>query len=383
MPPLTEAKQCNDSLVLSSAVDDLIHLYDDQILCDLQLKTKTKTFHAHKTVLCARSPAFRAMLMTDMKERIKEYIKVEDLEDGIMHLFLTFLYSDVLKDLQWENVAKLYYAADKYEVKCLKAKCSSFLIDMISISNASDLLLLADSHADLNLKELVEDFILKHDTEIFGSNEWGTFMERNSQLAVKTMQLKYVAKKALKISPKICYPSVLEDLMSLYIGQLLNDVELKTRTTTFPAHRAILCARSPVFRAMFQADMKETITACIEIEDMEDNTLNEFLWFLYTDGLGDLQWDVITELYYAADKYQVSRLKAMCSSVLMKNIAECNACEILHLADVHQDSVLKECVVDFILLHHELFKSDMWENFMATSPKLAMETMHLYFKKGN
>ncbi|CAL1301036.1 unnamed protein product [Larinioides sclopetarius] len=90
----------------------------------------------------------------------------------------------------------LYYAADKYEIGRLKTVCFSFLAEHLSPTNAGELLLLADSDGDL--KRVVEDFILMHEEEVFGSKEWEMLMETNSQLTGKTMQLKYKKKKSMK-----------------------------------------------------------------------------------------------------------------------------------------------------------------------------------------
>ncbi|GBN57566.1 hypothetical protein AVEN_212810-1, partial [Araneus ventricosus] len=55
-----------------SVQDDFTALYNDQLLTDVVLKTSTKSFPAHKIVLCARSSVFRAMLTNEMKEKITD-----------------------------------------------------------------------------------------------------------------------------------------------------------------------------------------------------------------------------------------------------------------------------------------------------------------------
>ncbi|GBO44466.1 Speckle-type POZ protein [Araneus ventricosus] len=170
-----------------SVSDDLRCLYKDQILSDIRLETVSKTFHAHKSVLCARSPVFASMLTTNMKEKLMNCIQVEDLEDSTIDQFLLFLYTDILEDLQWESAIQLYYAADYYQVQRLKDMCTSFMITGLNKSNMGDLLILADKHQDSDLKTAVEKFICKRDKEIFFTNEWESFMERNPVLAMKTM----------------------------------------------------------------------------------------------------------------------------------------------------------------------------------------------------
>ncbi|GBN68516.1 Speckle-type POZ protein [Araneus ventricosus] len=173
----------------SSALDDLKEIYSDQFFTDVELKTKTKSFPAHKILLCARSPVFKAMMTNDMKEKKSNSIQVDDLEDDIVQQLLLFLYSDSLENLQWQSAIKLYYAADKYAVEKLKMICSAFLVDNVTPSFVSELLLLADAHNDSNLKIAVEDFILQHEKQVYGSDEWESLIETNPKLVSKTMLL--------------------------------------------------------------------------------------------------------------------------------------------------------------------------------------------------
>ncbi|XP_055944474.1 speckle-type POZ protein-like [Argiope bruennichi] len=182
----------------SSALNDLKTIYDNQCFTDVELKTKTKSFPAHKLVLCARSSVFKAMLTSNMMEKHTDCIRVDDLENDTVQQLLLFLYSDELENLVWESAVKLYYAADKYAVEKLKVLCSSVLVNNISTTTASEVLLLADKHNDLDLKNFVEDFILEHEEEIFASDEWEKLIETDPQLVIKTMHLKYKRKKGGK-----------------------------------------------------------------------------------------------------------------------------------------------------------------------------------------
>lgn len=56
------------------------------------------------------------------------------------------------------------------------------------------------------------------------------------------------------------------------------DVTLTCNDVKFPAHKAILAARSDVFAAMFQhKDTEEAATNEVKIDDADVNTLNNFL----------------------------------------------------------------------------------------------------------
>ncbi|GBO33120.1 Speckle-type POZ protein B [Araneus ventricosus] len=169
-------------------------------------------------------------------------------------------------------------------------------------------------------------------------------------------------------------------MKSLYLNQFLTDVELKTKS--FPANKIVLCGRSPVFKAMLTNDMKETNTDCIQVDDLGDDVVEQLLFFLYSDTVETLQWEIASQLYYAADKYEVCKLKEVCSSFLVENLTPTNAGELLLLADTHSDGELKKSVEDFILEHEEqVFGSDEWEMLMETNPLLFMKAMHLKYKR--
>ncbi|GBN29123.1 Speckle-type POZ protein [Araneus ventricosus] len=179
-----------ESQIAPVMANDLKSMYSDGIFSDTELRTSTQTFPAHKSILSARSPVFRRMFSSDMKEKSSGRVDIIDLEDDTVHRMLLYIYTDTLEDLQLENACKLYAAADRYELLSLRSRCSSFLKDNLCPTKVCDVLALADRHQDDNLKSCVQDFILVHDKEVFGSQEWKDFMATNLELAADTMYRK-------------------------------------------------------------------------------------------------------------------------------------------------------------------------------------------------
>ncbi|GFX38446.1 TD and POZ domain-containing protein 4 [Trichonephila clavipes] len=172
-----------------------------------------------------------------------------------------------------------------------------------------------------------------------------------------------------------------ENLESSLEENFLCDTKLKTKTRTFPAHKFILGARSPVFKAMFNNDMKERNSECVDIDDLEDDTVQRMLQYMYTATVPDLQWNSACNLYTATDKYEILSLKSKCVSFLKDNLTQDNACDLLILADMHQDEDLKSAVQDYILTHRDILYTNEWELFMETNVRLAAGLMHLMLKK--
>ncbi|GBN47385.1 Speckle-type POZ protein [Araneus ventricosus] len=224
--------------------------------------------------------------------------------------------------------------------------------------------------------ELLSEFTYSTGQETKTLEKDFPFSPRSSELVSKYIN-SCISSENLSDCPRIS-----QDLWNLYAEHVLCDLELKTETSSFFVHKIVLCARSPVFLAMLSRDMKEKRNECIDIEDIMDDILKKFLFFLYTDTFEDLEWEAVIGLYYAADKYHVERLKILCSSFLLKNIDVENVCELLLLADRHHDSDFKRRVEDFILQNDEkIFSSSIWKQFVCEQSLLSAMTMLLKYDK--
>ena len=114
--------------------------------------------------------------------------------------------------------------------------------------------------------------------------------------------------------------------MSTHFGSLLSseefsDVTLVVGSEELKAHQLVLSARSPVFNTMFQVDMREKLTNYVEITDIELPVVQEMLTFIYTGNSPKLNLkDMASKLLFAADKYQLGRLKLMCQEALSRRL---------------------------------------------------------------
>ena len=74
--------------------------------------------------------------------------------------------------------------------------------------------------------------------------------------------------------PKIYTIAIPSSSIGHQFGQLLesrkgSDVNFEVNGEFFSAHKLVLAARSPVFRAQLFGPMKDQNTQCIKVEDME------------------------------------------------------------------------------------------------------------------
>ncbi|KAH7476310.1 hypothetical protein PRIC1_000318 [Phytophthora ramorum] len=86
-----------------------------------------RRFHAHRFILAASSPPFRAMLTGNMRESSRRDVELHDIESGIVEKMLLFMYTgDVVLDL--ESVLGLLIAAEMYELLALREMCKGFVL---------------------------------------------------------------------------------------------------------------------------------------------------------------------------------------------------------------------------------------------------------------
>ena len=81
----------------------------------------------------------------------------------------------------------------------------------------------------------------------------------------------------------------------------------------------ILASRSSVLNALFQANLSESHTNILKIEDIEPEVFTEVLHFIYTGKINNLE-ELATELLAVAEKYMLEILKAKCEDVLAQRI---------------------------------------------------------------
>ena len=133
------------------------------------------------------------------------------------------------------------------------------------------------------------------------------------------------------------------------------------------AHKAILSTRSPVFRAMFQHDMKEAASNTVEIFGTSPDIFESFLRFFYTDQV-DLTMENCDALLSAANQYLLDHLKWKCELFLAQNLTIENCCEFLVLSDINNASNLKTAAINCICkAPAEAMKTKGWKELMKSS----------------
>ncbi|XP_078178598.1 BTB/POZ and MATH domain-containing protein 2-like [Carex rostrata] len=176
-----------------------------------------------------------------------------------------------------------------------------------------------------------------------------------------------------------------------HMEKLLNmsdkfDVTFEVEGKKIPAHRLIMAARSPVFAAELFGSMSEVDMKCIRIEDMKADVFMAMLRFMYTDqissaGSGDLgklsfELELVQDLFVAADRYALEKLKKICEEILCNNLSVRTVSITLLLADRHSCPCLKETCLQFASKPENFMQLALTEEYLhmiQASPSLLVE----------
>ncbi|KAB2092428.1 hypothetical protein ES319_A02G030500v1 [Gossypium barbadense] len=186
-----------------------------------------------------------------------------------------------------------------------------------------------------------------------------------------------------------------------HFGKLLEsgkgaDVKFEVDGEIFDAHKLILAARSPVFRAQLFGPLKDQNTQSISVEDMEAPVFKALLHFIYWDALPDMEelmgstskWAstlVAQHLLAAADRYALERMRLLCEAKLCEGVTINTVATTLALAEQHNRLHLKGVCLKFIALPENLkavMQTDGFEYLKESCPGVLTELLQYVAKIG-
>ncbi|CAN6299403.1 unnamed protein product [Urochloa humidicola] len=190
--------------------------------------------------------------------------------------------------------------------------------------------------------------------------------------------------RAVKTSPfvEVPPPDLHRHLGDLLVSGEASDVTLSAGGVRFRAHRCVLAARSPVFKAELLGSMREGTSDCdIDIEDMEPRVFKALLQFMYTDVLPEVDQKeeaaMSQHLLEAADRFNLQRLKLLCEDKLCGCIDTGSVVNTLVLAEQHNCQGLKEKCFEFLKSTglNAVMATDGFNHLSSSCPAVLEELM--------
>ncbi|RLM74719.1 hypothetical protein C2845_PM15G22640 [Panicum miliaceum] len=141
-------------------------------------------------------------------------------------------------------------------------------------------------------------------------------------------------------------PELAGHLGSLLATGMGADVTFDVGGRAFPAHRVLLAARSPVFRAELFGHMMEKDARRIRIAGVRPEVFELLLHFIYTESLpgnGEgCDAATVRHLLVAEDRYGLDRLKHICEGKLLASVDEKTVASMQALAERHNCPRLRD-----------------------------------------
>ena len=179
---------------------------------------------------------------------------------------------------------------------------------------------------------------------------------------------------SIMVSRDVSIPMPASDI-GKHFGMLLDsmdgtDISFTIDNETFHAHRAVLAARSPVFKAELLGSMAESTMPNITLCDIAPATFRVMLRFMYTDALprddelGDSPLEMMRHLLAAADRYALDRLKLICAERLLDSLSVDTVGTTLACAEMYSCLELKSKCIDFFTAGENFKKAFLTKGFI-------------------
>ncbi|XP_052164109.1 BTB/POZ and MATH domain-containing protein 1-like [Oryza glaberrima] len=181
-------------------------------------------------------------------------------------------------------------------------------------------------------------------------------------------------------------PAICRHLEQLLESKKGSDLTVQVGESKYDVHRAVLAARSPVFRAQFFGPMAAANRRasggggrCVRVHDMRPAAFEAVLHFVYTDTLPPVKEEegfltnnsasrhhlvnlrdaaagcskgevrvMVREWLAAADRFGLERMRLLCEDALCESIGVANAAATLRLADRHHCALLRALCMEYI-----------------------------------
>lgn len=142
---------------------------------DITVIAERKKLYLHKSVLCANSNVFKAMLNTEMKEKNEGTIFIEDIQFCVLQELFRYMYTGKVHKMT-RLVCELLVAAEKYDIKGLKLLCEETMAKDLDSNNVLEYLNLAmENNADQlktaaieRITMILENLVQKQEFHLLG-----------------------------------------------------------------------------------------------------------------------------------------------------------------------------------------------------------------------
>jgi len=315
---------------------------------------------AHSCILSARSPYLAALLF---RERLKNHDKAtaKFLANDNKHIstVLALNFVEDLKDL--EDMLNLVYTNISIGIRNAK-KFDSIVNDhLYSLDKAVEIL-----QKDCNIETEHLEYIKKN-----------MFHENVSTVSgCVSGNIKEYVRDFVNLYSSTAMEEVNQNSLNYNYSDVVFQLDDGSVVRT---HKAILCARSPYFRAMFSAgSFIESFQKEITIDNIQLDVFNIMLKYIYTgEDLeeSDLTAEQSVPLLELTTRFDLQSLKVISERKIIKYLDPTNVVAMLAVSDLCQAENVKKCCVSLIARYFSVFKKEELEQELDASLLEEIETL--------
>jgi BTB/POZ domain/Kelch motif/Galactose oxidase, central domain len=170
--------------------------------------------------------------------------------------------------------------------------------------------------------------------------------------------------------------TLVDDLKGFVKSDLHSDITFIVEGRKIHAHK-ILCMRCAFFHNMLTGEYMESREAEIEIAELTYDTFSSLIEFLYSDHC-EVNRSNAMELFQAADRFGIDRLKKVCECVLATHLEVEGVSEMALAGDRYNGDILKGESLSFIVSHFDaVSKTKGFEEMGRANADLLFEILRL------
>ena len=154
-------------------------------LCDVILRADSQQFRAHKVVLAAASPYFKAMFCNSLREADMRDISLQCIHANTLQSLIEFAYTSEIHVSEL-NVCSLLPAANMLHMIDVIDACCTFLEQQLDPCNCIGIAEFAHAHDCMDLREKARKYTLENFGEVSQNDEF---------LALASPQVKHIIQK--------------------------------------------------------------------------------------------------------------------------------------------------------------------------------------------
>ena len=166
-PKLTKVSDRHPKMLLES----IACLRKTNELCDVVLNVGNSKIRAHKIILSASSPYFRAMFCSELAESKQTEVTIKDIDENAMEILIDFCYTSKIT-VDEKSVQTVLPAACLLQLQEVQDYCSEFLRSQLDPSNCLGIRAFADTHSCGELLRIADKYMQNNFIDVAEQDEF-------------------------------------------------------------------------------------------------------------------------------------------------------------------------------------------------------------------